>query len=109
MKCGGCGQTSNQVFKCDLCGDVRCGTSGPKHCSNTRDGRGANNKGLCKTCKKGNYQRLQSTQIGACEAENSNKMHCIMEILSMEVIKEFMMRLENQEAQQLSIIMGFGP
>ena len=36
----------------------------------------------------------------ACEAENLNKMHCIMEIPSMEVIKEFMMRPENQEAMK---------
>ena len=34
----------------------------------------------------------------ACEAEDSNKMHCIMEIPSMEVIKEFMTRPENQGA-----------
>ena len=34
----------------------------------------------------------------ACEAENKNKMHCIMEIPSMEVVKEFLMRSENQEA-----------
>ena len=32
------------------------------------------------------------TIVVACEAENSNKMHCIMEIPSMEVIKEFMLR-----------------
>ena len=29
--------------------------------------------------------------VVAREAENSNKMHCIVEITSMEVIKEFMM------------------
>ena len=98
MKCGGCGQTTNTVGKCDHCGDVRCGTSGPKHCSRTRGG-GANPGNRCKQCGKGKYIKLQSTQIGACEAENSNKMHCIMEILSMEVIKEFMMQPENQGAQ----------
>ena len=36
----------------------------------------------------------------ACEAENSNKMHCIMEIPSMDVVKEFMTRPENQEAMK---------
>ena len=40
------------------------------------------------------------TIVVACEADNSNKMHCIMEIPSMEVIKEFMMRPENQEAMK---------
>ena len=40
------------------------------------------------------------TIVVAREAENSNKMHCIMEIPSMEVIKEFMMRPENQEAMK---------
>ena len=37
---------------------------------------------------------------GSYLAENSNKMHCIMEIPSMEVIKEFMMQPENQEAMK---------
>ena len=41
-----------------------------------------------------------NTIVVACEAENSNKMHCIMEIPSMEVIKEFMTRPENQEAMK---------
>ena len=40
------------------------------------------------------------TIVVACEAENSNKMHCIMEIPSMEVIKEFVMRPENQDSMK---------
>ena len=40
------------------------------------------------------------TIVAACEAENSNKMHCIMEIPSMDVVKEFMTRPENQEAMK---------
>ena len=36
----------------------------------------------------------------ACEAENSNKIHCIMEIPSMKVIKEFLILPENQEAMK---------
>ena len=57
MKCGGCGQNAGTVGKCDLCGDVRCGTSGAKHCSKTRGG-GANPGNRCKVCKKGKYTRL---------------------------------------------------
>ena len=38
------------------------------------------------------------TIVVACAAENSNKMHCIMEIHSMEVFKEFLTRPEDQEA-----------
>jgi len=40
------------------------------------------------------------TIVVACEAENSNKMHCIMEIPYMDVVKEFMTRPENQEAMK---------
>ena len=40
------------------------------------------------------------TIVVACEAENSNKMHCITEIPSMEVIKEFVMRPENQDSMK---------
>ena len=40
------------------------------------------------------------TIVVACEAENSNKIHCIMEIPSMDVVKEFMTRPENQEAMK---------
>tara|TARA_Y100001970_G_scaffold269384_1_gene361797 strand:- start:117 stop:386 length:270 start_codon:yes stop_codon:yes gene_type:complete len=40
------------------------------------------------------------TIIAACEVDNSNKMHCIMEIPSMETIKEYMMKPENQEAMK---------
>ena len=38
--------------------------------------------------------------VVACEAENSNKMLCILDIPSMDVVKEFMTRPENQEAMK---------
>jgi len=40
------------------------------------------------------------TIVAACEADNENKMHCIMEIPSMEVMKEYMMRPENKDAMK---------
>ena len=33
----------------------------------------------------------------ACDAENPNKIHCVTKITSMEVIKTYMTRPENQE------------
>ena len=40
------------------------------------------------------------TIVAACEADNPNKMHCVMEIPSMDVIKEYMMKPENQDAMK---------
>tara|TARA_B100000700_G_C15026064_1_gene848202 strand:- start:2342 stop:2611 length:270 start_codon:yes stop_codon:yes gene_type:complete len=40
------------------------------------------------------------TIVAACEAENFNKMHCILEIPSMDAIKEYMMNQENQDAMK---------
>ena len=43
---------------------------------------------------------IKTIVVATCEAENSNKMHCILEIPSMEVIKEFMMLPENQDSMK---------
>lgn len=40
------------------------------------------------------------TIVVACEAENPNKMHCVLEIPSMDVIKEYIMNPENQDAMK---------
>ena len=44
------------------------------------------------------------TILAACEANNQNKMHCVMEIPSMDVIKEYMMNPENPTEKVLIIL-----
>ena len=45
-------------------------------------------------------QEAEIRTIVVAREANLNKMHCIMEIPSMEVIKEFMMRPENKESMK---------
>lgn len=57
MKCPACGKVT-VVFKCNICGDVRCGAAGG--CSGTMGGSKSpvSNGVLCKACKKGKYVKI---------------------------------------------------
>lgn len=57
-KCPACGGNST-VYKCDNCGDVRCGLP---LCSGTmggpKGGTGGGEGRTCKVCKKGKYKKI---------------------------------------------------
>ena len=56
MKCPACGKNTFAVYKCDNCGDVRCGAAS---CPGTMGGKGAaSTNGTCKACKKGKYKKI---------------------------------------------------
>ena len=63
MKCPhGC-PSDRVVYKCDLCGEVRCSNPGSgssyQACPGGNNDRGAaNSGGLCKACRKGRYRKL---------------------------------------------------
>ena len=57
MKCPSCGTLSANVYKCDHCGDVRCGFS----CCHGSMGGQKGGAGLvitCRVCKKEKYKKL---------------------------------------------------
>lgn len=66
VKCPACGFTVGELYKCDHCGDVRCGSSlssGPKgSCGSNKSPYGrseaAHKNGQCHVCHKGKYQKV---------------------------------------------------
>jgi len=56
MKCPACGKATN-VYKCNNCGEVRCGYPS---CSGTSGGKkgSANTSRYCHSCRKGKYTKI---------------------------------------------------
>lgn len=61
MKCPRCGTNGVPVFKCNLCGDTRCGSSAITACGGTKgpcNGQRGQQNHPCKACKKGKYNKI---------------------------------------------------
>lgn len=54
-KCPACGRGAANVYRCNRCGDIRCGFSG---CKGTNGGApfSAYKNGNCRACMKGKYE-----------------------------------------------------
>ncbi len=65
-KCPRCGFIAKALYKCDVCGDIRCcgnKVEGNKGMCSTSKGpggkpNGAIPNGHCKACKKGTYRKI---------------------------------------------------
>lgn len=62
MKCPICEKQSSALYKCDKCGNVRCGHTMHGGCANLKGPYqssfvAANGK-LCPECKKGHFQKI---------------------------------------------------
>tara|TARA_B100000315_G_scaffold228094_1_gene236493 strand:- start:225 stop:401 length:177 start_codon:yes stop_codon:yes gene_type:complete len=57
MKCPSCNKGAGTVYKCDVCGEVRCSSGSCKGTMGGGQGSGGLNL-FCKACKKGKYRKI---------------------------------------------------
>lgn len=57
-KCPSCNRQAGNVYKCDNCGDVRCGLSNCTGSGGPKGGVGGGEGRPCKACRKGKYKRI---------------------------------------------------